>query len=240
MRYHNNKSRKLHCNGEFVRTCTTPSAPCARPSTTQVCRPANTPSPAAVWSSRQSRRLHSTSRCCTASATASARLLVRGSQQAAGLPPSGRGYRSRSMADVIASQWRYTRRRDTTYEMEEYDATIDALFHAAAPGCSGESATVRFTPTCVGTTFSTMPRLYYPSVHPHVRGNNVVTGISPVSSSGSPPRAWGQRQATRENVPEQRFTPTCVGTTIGNGDRRRTASVYLSSEGSPALCVENA
>jgi hypothetical protein len=150
------------------------------------------------------------------------------------------GYRSRSMADVIASQWRYTRRRDTTYEMEEYDATIDALFHAAAPGCSGESATVRFTPTCVGTTFSTMPRLYYPSVHPHVRGNNVVTGISPVSSSGSPPRAWGQRQATRENVPEQRFTPTCVGTTIGNGDRRRTASVYLSSEGSPALCVENA
>ena len=53
--------------------------------------------------------------------------------------------------------------------------------------------TFRFTPTCVGTTFSGRPRAARVSVHPHVRGDDPGSGSRYVAQSGSPPRAWGRR-----------------------------------------------
>ena len=71
----------------------------------------------------------------------------------------------------------------------------------------------RFTPTCVGTTGKKLTRDRKLSVHPHVRGDNV-SFIDPMTPpSGSPPRAWGQRNAALLLVGFARFTPTCVGTT---------------------------
>ena len=72
----------------------------------------------------------------------------------------------------------------------------------------------RFTPTCVGTTaIQTTLRRSTP-VHPHVRGDNEIGHRSAVDAHGSPPRAWGQRDATAVNLCPFRFTPTCVGTTF--------------------------
>src|SRR5204863_129587 len=52
----------------------------------------------------------------------------------------------------------------------------------------------RFTPTCVGKTSGSRPGGRQPSVHPHVRGEDVCDGD---------PLLWTRR-----------FTPTCVGKTV--------------------------
>ena len=86
---------------------------------------------------------------------------------------------------------------------------------------------LRFTPTCVGTTATTLC-LYG-------------------SGSGSPPRAWGQLAALLGLFHHARFTPTCVGTTFPlptakhrlpvhphvRGDNTRRASLALWAPGSP-------
>ncbi len=92
----------------------------------------------------------------------------------------------------------------------------------------------RFTPTCVGTTGSKDPRSSGPKVHPHVRGDNGcehgkqtngtvhphVRGDNYLvarrfrAPTGSPPRAWGQHHLHECNLADNRFTPTCVGTTL--------------------------
>src|SRR5690242_14091611 len=72
----------------------------------------------------------------------------------------------------------------------------------------------RFTPTCVGTTAMLQAPLVYPAVHPHVRGDNQVSGFDSAGNFGSPPRAWGQLHPRTFHYPASRFTPTCVGTTL--------------------------
>ena len=69
-----------------------------------------------------------------------------------------------------------------------------------------------FTPTCVGT--AQPPRSPSPqvSVHPHVRGDSLALLMVQPFHSGSPLRAWGQRQAEVQEQPPVGFTPTCVGT----------------------------
>ena len=52
---------------------------------------------------------------------------------------------------------------------------------------------VRFTPTCVGTTPIYEAPLFFCSIHPHVRGDNVSGFTFSVKRNDSPPRAWGQR-----------------------------------------------
>ena len=62
-----------------------------------------------------------------------------------------------------------------------------------------------------------------PSVHPHARGDNYCANWPPCAAYGSPPRAWGQRDAVHYFIREFRFTPTRVGTTI--------ASLYTATSG---------
>ncbi len=75
--------------------------------------------------------------------------------------------------------------------------------------------TLRFTPTCVGTTASMCAVAFRAAVHPHVRGDNLTAISVPCLLCGSPPRAWGQRKHTDNRLFVRRFTPTCVGTTSG-------------------------
>ena len=72
---------------------------------------------------------------------------------------------------------------------------------------------LRFTPTCVGTTDSSGGYLERGSVHPHVRGDDRVRQDGSLGEYGSPPRAWGRLPLIRRLRVEDRFTPTCVGTT---------------------------
>ena len=76
-----------------------------------------------------------------------------------------------------------------------------------------EAVAVRFTPTCVGTTRCSGLRVRSRSVHPHVRGDDLVLEGVALIDRGSPPRAWGRRSTGGAPKPVRRFTPTCVGTT---------------------------
>ena len=49
------------------------------------------------------------------------------------------------------------------------------------------------------------------SVHPHVRGANVVEPTTEYSPYGSSPRAWGKFVRTHIISTNARFIPTCVG-----------------------------
>ncbi len=79
--------------------------------------------------------------------------------------------------------------------------------------CARLGCSLRFTPTCVGTT---IPSQFAPSrsaVHPHVCGDNSIIEDQPAAQRGSPPRVWGQPRRRDGGRRLVRFTPTCVGTT---------------------------
>src|SRR5699024_7032517 len=73
--------------------------------------------------------------------------------------------------------------------------------------------TVRFIPTCVGSTRHANAVGRRTAVHPHVRGVHVSTVSIRVLSSGSSPRAWGPRSGEGRRSWVHRFIPTCVGST---------------------------
>ena len=76
----------------------------------------------------------------------------------------------------------------------------------------------RFTPTCVGTADIISSQSPTVTVHPHVRGDGDVVGFSLRLRAGSPPRAWGRRSPFLCLLDQGRFTPTCVGTALGDQD----------------------
>ncbi len=106
---------------------------------------------------------------------------------------------------------------------------------------------VRFTPTRVGTTITLS--LIFPSlsVHPHACGDNVRTDGGIRDILGSPPRVWGQPLAPGNCGQSLRFTPTRVGTTLGQsgdclfspvhphacGDNHRDRRILQNVSGSP-------
>ncbi len=49
-------------------------------------------------------------------------------------------------------------------------------------------------------------------VHPHKRGDSPRSRWQTPAAAGSPPQAWGQRDAMSSGSNHQRFTPTSVGT----------------------------
>src|SRR2546428_840996 len=67
---------------------------------------------------------------------------------------------------------------------------------------------VRFTPTCVGTIRWSLYSRSPTPVHPHMRGDNHVTGKTGLAAGGSPPHAWGQCQWSLGAPMPVRFTPT--------------------------------
>ena len=76
----------------------------------------------------------------------------------------------------------------------------------------------RLTPTCVGRTSPRNAAGGQCAAHPHVRGEDPISGSAGSAGWGSPPRAWGgQREAELASLAD-RLTPTCVGRTSG---RRR-------------------
>ena len=88
-----------------------------------------------------------------------------------------------------------------------------------------ELTLTRFTPTRVGTTCWPANASLFSSVHPHARGDNSRESECFRSSSGSPPRAWGQHTMLGHRPMEGRFTPTRVGTT-DTSTRRGAASRF--------------
>ncbi len=72
----------------------------------------------------------------------------------------------------------------------------------------------RFTPTCVGTSTRSSRWWGRRAVHPHVRGDILESQLLPHEPGGSPPRAWGHRSSRASVRPRERFTPTCVGTSV--------------------------
>jgi len=77
---------------------------------------------------------------------------------------------------------------------------------------TAQRSRTRFTPTCVGTI--SRRRYHRPnlSVHPHMRGDNLMARTPAALNHGSPPHAWGQCDLARVFPEVLRFTPTCVGT----------------------------
>ena len=72
----------------------------------------------------------------------------------------------------------------------------------------------RFIPTCVGNTPTRRPRWTEKSVHPHMRGEYLMSGLSARNDSGSSPHAWGIHSPSSLAPDMRRFIPTCVGNTI--------------------------
>jgi len=77
------------------------------------------------------------------------------------------------------------------------------------------AANERFTPTCVGNTSPPISCHDVAPVHPHVRGEYAAGFSWAASGIGSPPRAWGIRLPAHKTSWLKRFTPTCVGNTLG-------------------------
>ena len=72
----------------------------------------------------------------------------------------------------------------------------------------------RFIPTCVGSMME--QRQQHPAfpVHPHLRGEHVVSIKRCPISSGSSPPAWGAFTLLHAPVSLLRFIPTCVGSMV--------------------------
>ena len=90
----------------------------------------------------------------------------------------------------------------------------------------------RFTPTCVGnTTVAYCPNAMKP-VHPHVCGEYGPLSYELATINGSPPRVWGIRRHRGRHCGQPRFTPTCVGNTVGQTRRLASPTVH------PHVCGE--
>ena len=70
---------------------------------------------------------------------------------------------------------------------------------------------MRFIPTCVGNSIWTLHPLPLETVHPHVCGELLLSGITAATMAGSSPRVWGTLFPWRFSIIIERFIPTCVG-----------------------------
>ncbi len=91
----------------------------------------------------------------------------------------------------------------------------------------------RFTPTHVGTMWSSVSMGYFLLVHPHACGDNFAEYWSNQVSDGSPPRMWGQYNDLAAHGRKVWFTPTHVGTIHGNNRKTPIFAVH------PHACGDN-
>ena len=89
----------------------------------------------------------------------------------------------------------------------------------------------RFTPTCVGKTWSLPNGSLFLAVHPHMRGEDAVCQWWRSARSGSPPHAWGRRPPVKRSPLALRFTPTCVGKTRATGPKTHRSPVHPHMRG---------
>jgi len=108
------------------------------------------------------------------------------------------------------------------------------------PISTNTSPPIRFTPTCVGTTYTRSPYTHSPAVHPHVRGDNAFMLFPSFVCVGSPPRAWGQQLHLKNQLMEYRFTPTCVGTThmVSLMDSESSVHPHVRGDNIPKRCLK--
>ena len=71
----------------------------------------------------------------------------------------------------------------------------------------------RFIPTHVGNTVSVMSCTLLSAVHPHTRGEHLVSQLASGAVHGSSPHTWGTRVAPGLYGSVCRFIPTHVGNT---------------------------
>ena len=69
------------------------------------------------------------------------------------------------------------------------------------------------------------------AVHPHGRGDNHANLDDAADAGGSPPRAWGQSRKIVWMVTTIRFTPTGVGTIMGETLRLLSVTVHPHGRG---------
>jgi len=90
---------------------------------------------------------------------------------------------------------------------------------------------LRFTPTRVGTSQRPGGSTPLITVHPHARGDKS-PGMNCLSTiDGSPPRAWGQAAILEFLGDLGRFTPTRVGTRVGQAPDHQLLSVHPHARG---------
>ena len=75
-------------------------------------------------------------------------------------------------------------------------------------------------------------------VHPHMRGENF--DLVPVTGGyeGTPPHAWGKRWLGRRRSGAGRYTPTCVGKTVGVAGRVFVHQVHPHMRGENPCCLK--
>ncbi len=93
----------------------------------------------------------------------------------------------------------------------------------------------RFTPTCVGKSYSGGLAGAARTVHPHVRGEILKPEKTVPFGNGSPPRAWGNPVNVRGAFPLVRFTPTCVGKSPSLKPLRSSTTVHPHVRGEIGL-----
>ena len=103
------------------------------------------------------------------------------------------------------------------------------------PKGARSTRSIRFTPTCVGTTSESLEHLQRTAVHPHVRGDDRLQRNGLRRANGSPPRAWGRPHPFYRWRTPHRFTPTCVGTTAAAATRRCCGTVHPHVRGDDVL-----
>ncbi len=95
----------------------------------------------------------------------------------------------------------------------------------------------RFTPACAGTTRCWRSARPCRTVHPRVRGDDLVTVSAKVPLIGSPPRARGRRRSLPYRQERHRFTPACAGTTRRPTCKCRRSTVHPRVRGDDGGCV---
>ena len=74
----------------------------------------------------------------------------------------------------------------------------------------------RFIPTHVGNTIPGDITVILTPVHPHTRGEHLLTFKTCITICGSSPHTWGTPTGAMPPTPGPRFIPTHVGNTIHN------------------------
>ena len=88
-----------------------------------------------------------------------------------------------------------------------------------------------FIPTHVGNTSRRRPRSWWPTVHPHARGEHGAWLARTFSSPGSSPRTWGTRLFEVSDPRLERFIPTHVGNTLAASSSALTVTVHPHARG---------
>jgi len=127
------------------------------------------------------------------------------------------------------------------------ELTPRAILTGSPPHAWGHSLTVthavlsqRFTPTRVGTLLDTLRARLYKSVHPHTRGDIVLTAGISLPPYGSPPHAWGHSDSTCDPPTSSRFTPTRVGTLSKSLSATPPSTVHPHTRGDIASFIKSA